>query len=114
MAVKKMYWQKGNTIQLSFSSKLLGVKQSNLDRLVKNGSIRKVKVPFERYERIPVIDVIAMLQKEHAVLSKRKSEIEKYHAHLGEALHVYLELNEEDKNVRDMDVQNLVEKLQKL
>ncbi len=98
------------TVQLSWACKAMGIKQGNLPKLVNAGTIRRVKVPaqFSKFERIPIIDLVAYLKKEHQQLCNRKGEIEKYLTHLGEVVEIYHELYKENPNAKNADIQRLV------
>lgn len=105
-------WTRGTTLKLSFAAKVLNIKQSNLDRLVKQEKVRKVIVPFEKFQRVPVIDCIQVLKKEREALITRKDEVEKYLAHLSEVFFIQQQM--EDKRVQNVDAQTIIEKLAKL
>ena len=106
-------WTRGNTVKLSYAAKVLNVKQSNLKRLVADGRIRKVAVPFEKFGRIPLMDVLLMLQKEHTALTGRKQKIEEYTGYLGEIMSFY-EYQKEKKQVQNMDINDsMIEKFTK-
>ena len=101
---EKEVWTLGNTLKLSYAANVMNIKQSNLDRLVTSAKIRKVKVPFEKYLRVPLIDVPLVLQKEHTALTARKQKIEEYTGHLGEIYTMYLDIYDHDKRIRNLDI----------
>ncbi|MDD2463829.1 MAG: hypothetical protein PHI97_07495 [Desulfobulbus sp.] len=106
-------WTLGNTLKLSYVSQVLNVKQSNLDRIVKDSRMRRVKIAGEKYERVPLWDVLQLLQQEHIELTNRKSQIEQYVNHLGNVYVLYQELyGEKHQPSKSMqDLQSMVEEL---
>lgn len=98
-------WTRGNTLKLSYAAKVLNVKQSNMHRLFADGRLRKIKVPFEKFERIPIIDVLLLIAKEHSILSIRKQQIEQYTNHLGES-YTFHENKKHNKHCQNITVPN--------
>nr|WP_321465766.1 hypothetical protein [uncultured Desulfobulbus sp.] len=106
-------WTLGNTLQLSYVSQVLNVKQSNLERLVKDSRMRMVKITGEKHERVPMWDVLQLLQQEHIKLTNRKGQIEQYVNHLGNVYVLYQDLHGEkhQPSKKIQDVQSMVEEL---
>ena len=102
------------TCQLAWGCRAMGISQGNLPKLVRNGTVRRVKIPaqFSKHERIPISDIVAYLKNEHQQICIRKEEIERHLAHLGEVVDVYHELYKENPNAKNADIQRLVNEFQ--
>lgn len=96
-------WTRGNTLKMSYAAKVINIKQSNLNRLNTDGRLRKVKVHFEKFYRIPLIDCLMLIADEHTAISKRMKEIEEYTSHLGK-IYTFYEYQKDKKEVQEMDI----------
>ncbi|MDD2464289.1 MAG: hypothetical protein PHI97_09850 [Desulfobulbus sp.] len=98
----------GNTLPQHYTATLLGKHKSNLSRMIKEGQVRGVKVDGEKFPRVPLIDVLRLLQKEHIEITKRRQRIEQYISHLGNVYILFQEAIETPHKL-NQDALNMVE-----
>ena len=70
--MEKEIFTLGNTLTQSYVATVLDKHQSNVSRMVSEGKLRKVVVHGEKFPRIPLWDVLKLLQNEHGELTNRK------------------------------------------